>query len=157
VLLAFGILYIFLDGAYLSVWFLSLIFGLIGLLILSIPRYVLIGDSGIEIHCVLDMTTIPANDILSVRLMAEREYKHYLMLLGSYGFFGFFGYYLDIKSWEIVKFYAASLSGMIEIEDIYEQRYIVSSHEPEELIKAIEELIETELPKRDKISKNDLN
>ncbi len=124
------------KGAYMPAWFLATALSIAALYILSIPRTVRITENGVEIHCIVELTTIAARDIASVRLITERP-MGLILLLGSYGFFGYYGYYLDIARWEIVKVYARSRTGLVEITDIYEQRYLVSATDPEGLVDAV--------------------
>lgn len=128
-------------GDYVSAWFLTFAIAILGLYILSIPRYVKVSDRAVEIICVLETTEVLAADIASVRRLDRSEMRSMLPLLGSYGFFGYYGYYLDLKSWDTIKVYAGSRSEAVEIVDIFEQRYIVSTPDADGLVEAVEEVI----------------
>jgi hypothetical protein len=58
-------------------------------------------------------------------------------VFASPGFCGWFGYWLVPRSWDFVKVYVASWRGMVMIEDIYEQKYVVSADDPAALCEAI--------------------
>ena len=121
-------------GGYLSAWFLTLVGALVALMALSIPRKIVVKPATVEILCLLDMTEIPRIEIASVQRMEPRQMRWVIPLLGSYGFFGYYGYYLDLKSFERVIVYASEWRNLVEIVDIYEQRYYVSCTEADELI-----------------------
>lgn len=123
--------------AYLPAWFLTFAAALILLYILSIPRFVRVTRDAFEIHCIVELTTIHMTDIKAVRRVWVEDMRAVWPLLGSYGFGGYFGYYLDFKSWEIVKIYAREWGNFVLVEDIYEDKYIVSCDHPDELIEAV--------------------
>lgn len=128
------------NGGYVSAWFLAFAIAILGLYILSIPRHLKVTERAVEIICVLETTEVEIPDIASVRRLEDR--RRIVPLLGSYGFFGYYGYYFDLKSWESVKVYAGNWSDAVEIVDIFEQRYIVSTPEAEKFIAAVEEAME---------------
>ena len=78
-------------GGYLLAWFMSLLAGVGALYVLSIPRYILIGEDAVEIHCVLELTTIRYENLVAVRKLSRHEMKYCFPMLGSYGFFGYYG------------------------------------------------------------------
>ena len=121
-------------GGYLSAWFLSLVGALVALMALSIPRKIVVREATVEILCLLDMTEIPRIEIASVQRIDRRQMRWIVPLLGSYGFFGYYGYYFDLKNFEKVVFYATEWRNLVEIVDIYEQRYYVSCSRAEELV-----------------------
>lgn len=129
---------IFGSGGYMEAWIVSILIAVIALYLLSIPRYIKVDDDNLEIQCVVEMTSIDLRDIVGIRNVDPDEYKHKLLcLLGSYGFFGYYGYYLNLRSWEIIKVYAGERRNLVEIEDSYEQTYIISCRESDELIDAV--------------------
>ena len=133
-----AVCFYFVAGtAYLSAGFLTCAVALILLFVLSIPRYIRVSPEAFEIHCVVELTTIHMTDIKSVKRVWLEDMRPVWPLLGSYGFGGYFGYYLDCKNWEIVKLYASQWDHFVMIEDIYEDKYIVSCDRPDELIDAI--------------------
>ncbi len=83
------------------------------------------------------MTRIAVRDVVSIRGPFRRYRKRLLCILGSYGFFGYFGYYIDLKEWDFVKLYATERENLVVIEDIYEQRYIISCRDCESLIESV--------------------
>ncbi|GHV01763.1 hypothetical protein FACS1894159_10010 [Bacteroidia bacterium] len=122
------------HGGYFMAWVLSLVAGVAGLYALSIPRYIEIGQEAIEIHCVLELTTIRYEDLVSIRKLQPSDMRYCFPLLGSYGFFGYYGYYYNLLYWDVVKVYAGCWNNFVELEDIYEQRYIVSCDDPDAMI-----------------------
>jgi len=124
--------------------------GVAGLCILSVPRYILVGEGAVEIHCVLELTTIRYEDLVSVRRVRRSEMKYCFPLFGSYGFFGYYGYYYNLRYWDMVRVYAGSWSRFVEIEDIYEQKYIISCTDPDAFIADVKladaEFIKTRQP-----------
>ena len=127
------------GGSYLSAWGLFFVLCIITLYILSIPRFVLINDSVLEVHCIIDMTRIHVEDIEVVRPIDRKEFRRLWPLVGSYGFWGYYGYYFSFWEWSLYKVYASDRKHLILIEDIYEDTYIISCAEAQELIDAIVE------------------
>jgi len=121
-------------GGFFTAWFISLMVGVAGLCILSVPRYILVGEGAVEIHCVLELTTIRYEDLVSVRKIRRAEMRYCFPLVGSYGFFGYYGYYYNLRYWDMVKVYAGSWGQFVELEDIYEQKYIVSCTDADALL-----------------------
>jgi hypothetical protein len=133
-----ALLWLFSIGDYLPAWFFSIALAVIGLSVLSIPRSIRITQEAVEIRCIVEITHIPWAHLKSVRRVSRAELKPMIPVFASMGFFGYFGYYLLPNNWETIKIYATSWHGLVVIEDIYEQRYVVSSDRPDELVKAIE-------------------
>lgn len=132
------LLYRFMDsGTYIPAWFLSIAFAVMALYVLSIPRFIRVTDAAFEIHCLVELTKLHLNDIKSVRRIDDSSMKHSIPLLASYGFCGYYGYYFNISEWEMIKVYASKWSDFVEIEDIYEQKYIVSCDDADGLIAQI--------------------
>ena len=131
------LIYFASEGGYLSAWIIAILLAVLALNILSIPRHILVNDDALEIHCLVEMTRIPIADISSVRSVPAAGAGRLILLLGSYGFFGYYGYYLSARRWEIVKVYAREWNHFVEIEDIYEQKYIISCRDAERLVEAV--------------------
>ena len=121
-------------GGYLSAWFVSLVVALFALMSLSIPRKIEVKKATVEILCLLDMTEIPRMEIASVQRVDPRQMRWVVPLFGGYGFFGYYGYYFDLKTFEKVVVYASEWKNLVEIVDIYEQRYYVSCTQADELV-----------------------
>ena len=113
-------------GGYLSAWFVSLVVALFALMSLSIPRKIVVKKATVEILCLLD--------IASVQRVDPRQMRWVVPLFGGYGFFGYYGYYFDLKTFEKVVVYASEWKNLVEIVDIYEQRYYVSCTQADELV-----------------------
>lgn len=128
---------IFVEGGYLHAWLLSILVGILALYILSIPRRTSVDENNLEIQCVIELTRIDIRDIRSIRKVQAKEYKYLFPVIGSYGFFGYYGYFLNPKGWDMVKVYAGEWDNLVEIVDIYEQTYIISSRQADELIESV--------------------
>ncbi len=126
------------EGEYVSAWFISVVVALIALMVISIPRKIVVTDDTLNIMCVLEIVEIPLEEIVSIRKIEEQEYRWIVPLLGSYGFFGYFGYYLDLNTFDRVRFYATEWQNIVEIVDIYDDRYYISCREYEDLIDLID-------------------
>ena len=122
------------TGGYLSAWFVSLTVALFALMSLSIPRRIVVKKATVEIRCLLDMSEIPLIVRAAVQRVDPGEMRWGLPLFGGFGFFGYYGYYFDLKSFEKVVVYASEWNNLVEIVDIYEQRYYVSCAEADELV-----------------------
>lgn len=116
------------------------LFGAILLLyIMSIPRKVTVGDTSLEIRCLVEITRIKYSELRSIRRIEPGAMKKKVVLLGSYGFFGYYGYYIDLRSWDTIALYCKQWDNFIEITDAYEKRYIISAPIPDQLINAATE------------------
>lgn len=104
---------------------------------MSIPRRVVVGDTALEIRCIVEITHIKYADLRSIRRILPETMKKKFVFFGSYGFFGYYGYYIDGKSWETLKLYCKQWDNFIEITDAYEKRYIISSPAPDDLVAAV--------------------
>jgi predicted membrane protein len=129
---------LFIHDVYLRAWLIAILLAVILLYILSIPRYISLKDGTLEIHCVVELTRIRVEDILSVKRVSRGD-LNILLLLGSYGFFGYYGYYADMAHWDTIKVYATEWDNLVLIEDIYETRYLVSCTDADRLIEGIKE------------------
>ena len=133
-------LFYFGHGNYMPAWFISFVVAVSALYVLSIPRYIEVRDDALEIHCILEMTRIHASDLNALHKVERSELRGLIPLLGSYGFFGYYGYYLNLRKWELVKVYAGEWDHFVEIEDIYEQKYLISCRQADKLIEAALEI-----------------
>lgn len=122
---------------YIFAWIMTLFVAVLLLFVLSIPRYVRVDGEAVEIQCVVEMTRIPIGDVQSVRKVTRQDTGKLVLLLGSYGFFGYYGYYMNFRRWETIKVYAAEWDNLVEIEDIYEEKYLISCREADRLIEAV--------------------
>ncbi|MBR2932144.1 MAG: hypothetical protein IKC30_05365 [Rikenellaceae bacterium] len=131
-------LYLLYDGGYISAWFLSITVAVVALCVLSIPRHIRLSDSSIEIHCILEMTEIELIDVASVEPIERRQIKWLVPVAASFGLFGYYGYYLNLRTLDWVRVYASQWANLVMITDKYEQQFLVSCDDPEQLISAIE-------------------
>ena len=131
-------LYLLYDGVYISMWFLSVTVAVVALCVLSIPRHIRIDEASIEIHCILEMTEIELIDVASVERVERQQIKWLVPTLASFGLFGYYGYYLDLRTLDRVHVYATKWTDLVMITDKYEQQFLVSCDDPEQLISAIE-------------------
>lgn len=122
------------TSGYLPAWFGTLVLAVLALYVLSIPRFVRVDEEALEIHCLVELTTIKIEDIQSIRRADKSELKYSIPILGSYGFFGYYGYYYNLKEMSIFKIYASEWDNFVRIEDIYEDVYIINCDNPDELI-----------------------
>lgn len=128
---------VFVREEYVRAWIIVLLLTVLLLYVLSIPRHIKVDREALEIHCVVEMTRIPIADINSVRKVTRQDTGKLTLLLGSYGFFGYYGYYANLHRWETLKVYASELDNLVEINDIYEDRYLVSCREADRLIEMV--------------------
>ncbi len=128
---------IFVGEEYVRAWIIAVMLTILLLYALSIPRYVKVDREAVEIHCVVEMTRIPIADINSVRRVTRQDTDRLILLLGSYGFFGYYGYYANLRQWDVVRIYASEWDNLVEIEDIYEDKYLISCREADRLIEMV--------------------
>lgn len=125
------------EGGYMIAWTASMAAAILLLHIMSIPRRTIVGESALEIHCVVEITRIEYADLRSIRCVGPEVLQNKYVLLGGYGFFGYYGYYYDTNTWDTIKLYCRERQHLVEITDITEQRYIVSCPTPEKLVEAV--------------------
>ncbi len=139
VALVAGALWLFAPGEYLSAWFVSTAMAIVLLCFLSSPRSIRVTDKAVEIRCTIEITHITYNRLRSVRRVERSGLRPFVPLFASPGFLGWFGYWLDVRSWDMVKVYVTSWDRLVLIEDIYEQRYLVNVGDPDKLVESIEQ------------------
>lgn len=127
----FVFLFLSSSGTYLSAWYLSIALAILLLYLISFPTYIKLGADMMEIHGMLEITPIHYADIKRAYKIKRYRLKSVYPLVGSYGFGGFFGYYFDFKQFRIVYMYATRLSNLIAIDDIYNDKYIISCEDPD--------------------------
>lgn len=146
VLLLIGFFVLYSRSGYFPIWFSLFALTLLTLYILSIPRKITVTDDTFEIHCIVELTAIALDDIATIRKMEPAEMKFSFPVLAGYGFFGYYGYYYNFSEMSFFKVYASQWKNFVRIEDIYEDIYVVSCDDADELIalvsKAREEKIE---------------
>ena len=128
---------ILVDGGYILAWFISIVFAVIALMALSIPRRIILSEDGVEICCISDYTHIAYKEIASIRAVSDEEMKFIMPIFAASGFFGYYGSFIDFKSWDFVKIYASKWRNFVEITDIYEDKYYISCDKGEVLIKRV--------------------
>lgn len=128
---------IFVDGGYILAWFISIVFAIIALMALSIPRRIILSEDGVEICCISDYTHIAYKEIASIRAVSDEEMKFIMPIFAASGFFGYYGSFIDFKSWDFVKIYASKWSNFVEITDIYEDKYYISCDKGDVLIRRV--------------------
>ncbi len=128
---------IWFDGGYMLAWFISIVIAIIALMVLSIPRYIVLSDEGLEIQCISDYTFIPYDQILSIKKVDNSSLNFIIPIFAAYGFFGYYGCYLDLKCMDFVKLYALKWGNFIEITDIYEDKYYISCDNECELVERV--------------------
>lgn len=136
-----GFCYLFFtsSGSYLPAWFLMLVIGLVAFVALSIPRFVKISPSCVEIHCLMELTTIPYENIKKITLASKYSMRWSLPILGIFGIFGYYGYYFDFSRMKIFRLYARQWNNFVKIEDIYEEVVVISCNNPREFIQNVKQ------------------
>jgi len=137
-----GLAYLYSNSgaSYLPAWVTVIILALLMLAALSIPRFINISANTIEIHCLMELTTIPLDEIISIRRMEQKEMKWSapIPLLGIYGIFGYYGYYINLKQFKIFKVYCRQWNNFIMIENIYEDNFVISADDPDLFIEEVQ-------------------
>lgn len=127
------------TASYLPAWFSILIIALLALVVLSIPRFINITQNSLEVHCIMELTTIPIHNIKSITPISRAELKWCIPipLLGIWGVFGYYGYYFDLKNMKVFKLFASQWNNFIRIEDIFEEVIVVSNPNRDKIIEMI--------------------
>lgn len=129
------------SGSYLSAWYLSFATAVVLLFFISFPRRICVTSSNLVINCILEATYIPLGDIKRIHETKRYRLNRTICLAGSYGFGGFYGYWLDLIHLRMVRMYATKLSGLVIIQTIYNERYVVSCEEPSTLVRCVRDNI----------------
>ncbi len=133
-------LYELYIGGYFSAWFASFIGALFALMALSIPRKIEVTQSQVRILCILELTEINIDEIVVIRKINPRRMKWVIPIFGSNGFFGYYGYFVDLRRLEKFRMYATEWRNIVEIEDIYEDKYYLSCREGDKFIAHVNRL-----------------
>ncbi len=133
------IFYLINEWEFLSLWLISFIVALICLMIFSIPRRVVVSPTQIRIICVLELTEINIADIIKIRKVNPRSMKWIIPLFAGNGFFGYYGIFFDLRRMERIKMYTTEWRYLVEIVDIYEDRYYISCRDCDALIKDVQQ------------------
>jgi hypothetical protein len=132
-----GVLALFSRSGYFPIWFLFFLATIALLYILSIPRRIRVTEAALEIHCVVELTSIALEDIASIRKMEPEEMTFSMPLLGSYGFFGYYGWYYNFSEFSLFKVYCSQWKDFVRIDDIYETTYVINCADAEKLIEKL--------------------
>lgn len=135
----FSIWFFLGQGGYMTAWIVSLFAAGFALYLMSIPRKIIVTESALEIHCIVEITQIKYDELQNIHRISSRDMARKYVVAGSYGFFGYYGYFLDPEDWEFVKLYCTEWNNFVEITDIYEKKYIVSATDPDALVKTVTE------------------
>lgn len=127
----------FVGNTYLSAWILGVVMAVVGFVVMSIPRFIKVSRSRFEVQCLLELTIINVEDIVSASRLEKESLKSIIPLFASCGFCGYFGYYIDLRNWNIFRVYASSWENLVVIEDIYEDLYIVNVERPDDFIETV--------------------
>lgn len=133
-------IYLRSESSFFPAWVTVLFAAIVLLLAMSIPRFVEITHSAIEVHCLIEITHIPVEEIKSVKLLEQQHMRWCIPIAGVFGIFGYYGYYLNLREWDMFKLYAKGWKNFVAIENIYEQTVVVSVSDPIAFIEGIEAL-----------------
>lgn len=138
------------ENGYLYAWFISFIGATVLLMGLSIPRNVVVDDERLTIKCLLDMTQIDLEHIISVRKVSPWNIRWVVPIFAGCGFFGYYGHFFDFRHFRRIVIYASEWNNMVEIVDEYEDYYYISCRDWEGLITelSIKMAIAEEIKKR---------
>lgn len=135
----FTFFYFTSSGSYLPGWFTILITAMLLLASLSIPRFISVTQTSLEIHCIVELTVIPLTNIKRIEVIARKDMKWAMPIpfLGIWGIFGYYGYYFDFKNLKTFKLYASEWDNFIVIENVYEEVTVISCSDPEQMVNLI--------------------
>lgn len=124
------------SGSYLPGWFAVLVLAVLALVGLSIPRYVFLTTTALEIHCAVKFVSLPIKDIKSVRAVSVESMKRVwpVPFIGAYGVFGYFGYYFDFKQMKLIKVYSHSWGNFVMVEDIYDEVVVLGTNDQQAFV-----------------------
>lgn len=128
------LIYALYDGGLFSAWFIAMIIALLCLMVLSVPKSIVVDDRHLTIDCVMDVTQIKLNNIISVKKVSPRKIRWVLPIFGGCGFWGYYGHFFDFRSFRRVTIYATEWRYLVEIVDIYEDHIYISCRDRDALI-----------------------
>ena len=65
------------KGGYITAWAVSLLGAVVLLYVMSIPRRVVVGDTALEIRCIVEITHIKYADLRSIRRDSSRPPRRF--------------------------------------------------------------------------------
>ena len=126
------------TSSFMPAWITLLLTGVILLVVTSIPKYVEITPDALEIHCVVELTYIPLENIKSAKRVKFKSILP-IQMLGVFGFFGYYGYYLSLNKLKMFRVYARNWCNLVQVETLEGKHYIISIQQPQEFMKLLEE------------------
>ncbi len=120
--------YLFVEaqGAYyFAAWCASIIFAVMVLCLLSVPRRIILRDDELELRCLMETTYIPLRSIVDVEVLGARGLRRKFPLLGVGGFWGYLGFWIDLGSWKIHRTYVTHRKKCVAIHTSH-RRYLIS-------------------------------
>lgn len=132
--------YIVSGGSFFPAW-LTILGISIGLLVLlSIPRYVILSPQSIEIHCVLELTTIRYDDIVKIRTLTNDEMRFSVPFCGIFGLFGYYGYYINLKKMRTFRLYSRKWDNFVMVHDKFDNCFVFGVENSDELVKRVQSM-----------------
>ncbi len=125
------------EGNYVSVWAIFFAVSILALFILSFPRYVVVENDTLEIHCVVQMVRLAVEEIEYVKKIDRSEMNRCMPLIGSFGFGGYYGSYMNLRYLHTFKLFAGEWNNFVKIKTIYEEYYIISVADADGLIETV--------------------
>lgn len=92
----------------------GVMYALLLLAMLSIPRRIETTFDGLVIHCLLEVTVVDAEQIRFAQRLS-RHPKWSVPLAGLWGVGGYYGYWFDLRRWRFFKIYAGSRGPCLRI------------------------------------------
>lgn len=137
--LAFGTgIFLTSTSSFMPAWITLLLTGVILLVVTSIPRSVEITPDALEIHCIVELTYIPLDKIISAKQVKFKSILPF-QVLGVFGFFGYYGYFLSLKNLKLFRVYARSWRNLVQIETTDHKHYLLSIPKIQEFLTMLEE------------------
>ncbi len=137
-LLVAYVLYGLYSWNYISGWFSIFAVVILLFLALSIPRRLVVDNDHLVIYCLLEIVEIPLEEIVSVRKVSARELRWIFPLFAGCGFFGYYGRFFDFKRFESIRAYITEWRYLVEVVNIYDERFYISCRDRDHLMKFIE-------------------
>lgn len=138
IVLAIGTwIYLRSGGSFLPAWITVLGSAILLLMIMSIPKGVRLTNKSIEIHCLVELTSIDFDDIVSIKILERRDLNPCLPLFGVFGFFGYYGVYYSFSLKDTFRMYCKRWKNQVLIERNDERFFVISVDDPAEFVRLV--------------------
>ncbi len=127
-------------GSYITAWYTTMIGCLTLLHLLTLPRYISLKSSSIEIRCLLKVVEIEHASITKIKKVSPRELHFAIPISLWFGFMGSVGLFFIPKELKFARVYITNPRHLLKIETDKGRIYYISCPQRDRVINSIEHL-----------------